>query len=106
MKAIKLTVKLVHQKEIMVGVHEEKNVEEMFKTLLASENWDMSDAKLLGVMVEKTEESYCEGCEFLCSKCGKCMIAEESKCGDDCEKCHWSCPECGGCMHPEGDKQP
>lgn len=136
MEAMKFTVKMIHEKEIVVGVNEGRTAEETLKALFASEEWHVYDAELVGVVVEKMEEykenaecpgecetcphlcpdigacmideeNYCDDCEYLCPKCGRCTIEDDGDCGEEeCEKCHWCCPECGGCMHPEGKKQP
>lgn len=134
MKAIKYELKIIHKKEVVVGAENRQAAEEILQTMIATgQEFNVSNAELLGVLVEKKDECTCPGacencpylcpeseecmmgdlknrcaeCEYLCPKCGSCTLVDDGECGDDeCKKCHWRCSECGKCTHPEGEKQP
>lgn len=134
MKAIKYELNIIHKKEVVVGAENGKVAEKILQTMIATgQDFNVLNAELLGVLVEKIDERTCPGgcencpyfcpesedcmiaemenrcaeCEYLCPKCGRCTLEDVGECGEEeCKKCHWCCSECGACTHPEGEKQP
>ena len=97
MKTIRYELKIIHKKEIVVTVDDSQNTEEILRTMIALEpDFEMPNAKFLGILVQKVDEQTCpedcENCSYLCPESMECTMKDKE---NHCMNCEYRCPECG-----------
>lgn len=126
MKDYKITIKVVSEKEVLIGANSAKEAAEMGvelcsnlsklklsdKDIVSIEGCVMDDGETqscncdggkVDTYCKREGESIpCEDCEFRCDECYSCTLhVEDYNTSDGCLDCRFYCEECGACTYDE-----